>query len=148
AADRRGQQTGTMRSHQDSAASESIVCLTRSMCFAAAALLALPSADVSASEYSLNYAIDANGKTDAGKIVCDYDKICKIVPVGFRMSLSISFILPGHSSAHLEVVGGLGCCYSDDANKTFYLDIEHGLLRIPLYEGRARRVNEFVQNRR
>lgn len=122
--------------------------LTRSICLAAAALLFLSSAHASAGDFSLTYAIDANGKNDAGKIICEYDKTCEIVPVGFRMSLSISFIRPDHRSAELQVFGGRGCCYSADAARTFYLHVAPGLLRVPLYEGRARKGNEFVQNRR
>jgi hypothetical protein len=122
--------------------------LTRSIRLAITALLFLSRAHASAADFSLTYAIGANGKNDAGKVICEYDKPCSVEPVGFGISVNISFIRPDHRSAELEVFGGPGCCYSADANRTFYLDIEPGLVRVPLYEGRQRKGNEFVQNHR
>jgi hypothetical protein len=117
-----------------------------------AALLAfflLSSAGASAGDYSVTYAIDANGKNDVGKIeTCDYDKPCEIKPVGFGLWIFLSFIHPDHRSVQLHVFGRRDCCYSADAATTIYLDIEPGLLRVPLYQGRQRRGNEFVKNKR
>ena len=121
----------------------------RSIGAALLAFLLLSTAGASAGDYSLTYAIDANGKNDAGKIeTCDYDKPCEIKPAGFRLGIFVSFIYPEHRSVELHVYGRRGCCYSVDAGTTIYLDIAPGLLRVPLYEGRERRGNEFVQNKR
>src|SRR5947209_7636955 len=104
---------------------------------------------VSAGDFSLTYALDADGKNDVGKIeTCIYAKSCEIQPVGFRLDISITVVHPDHSSARLEVFGRDSCCYSADANRTIYLDIKPGLLRVPLYEGRMRKGNEFVRNSR
>jgi hypothetical protein len=124
------------------------VCLIRSICGALLAVF-FSSAGASAGDYSVTYAIDADGKNDAGKIeTCDYDKPCEIRPVGFGLLIFVSFIHPDHRSVQLRVYGRRGCYYSADAATTIYLDIEPGLLRVPLYEGRERRGNEFAQNRR
>jgi hypothetical protein len=128
--------------------SSNLVRSIRSIYGVLLALFVLWSTGAFAGDFSLTYAIDANGKNDAGKVICEYDKPCSVEPVGFGISVNISFIRPDHRSAELEVFGGPGCCYSADANRTFYLDIEPGLVRVPLYEGRQRKGNEFVQNHR
>lgn len=117
-----------------------------------AALLAaflLSSASAFAGDYSLTYAIDANGKNDAGKIeTCEYDKVCDIESASLGLSISLSFIKPNHRWVELDIFGPVGCCYSADADWTFNLEIKPGLLRVPIYQGRARRGNEFVRNKR
>lgn len=124
------------------------MCLVRSVCAALMAFL-LSNVSASAGDYSVTYAIDANGMNDVGKIeTCEYDRPCDIEPVGFGLWIFLSFIQQNHRSAELHVFGRPGCCYSADAATTIYLDIKPGLLRVPLYEGRERRGNEFVRNKR
>jgi hypothetical protein len=104
-----------------------------------------------AGDYSLTYAIDANGKHDAGRIdICQYDDPCDIEPAGLELSISISLSIgrPNYKWAELRVKGPRGCCYSYDAREKFFLEIKPGLLRVPMYQGRSRRENEFVQNRK
>jgi hypothetical protein len=73
------------------------VCSVRSICIALLAFFVLSSAGVSAGDYSVTYAIDGNGKNDVGKIeTCDYDKPCEIKPVGFGLSIFLSFIRAGY----------------------------------------------------
>jgi len=124
------------------------VCLIRLICAAIAVFLLLSCPTASAGDYSLSYAIDANGRNDAGKIeTCEYVKACEIEPVGFGPSIFLSFMHPDHRSVNIEVYGRRrGCCYSADATRTIYLDIKPGLLRVPLYEGRERSGNEFIRN--
>ena len=120
-----------------------------SICIALLTSFLLSSTGASAGDYSVTYAIDANGKNDAGKIeTCDYDKPCDIEPPGLGLRISLSFTHPDHHGVELYVDGPPGCCYSYDAIRTFYLEIKPGLLRVPIYQGRARRENEFVQNKR
>jgi hypothetical protein len=124
------------------------VDLISSIC-ASLAFFLLSSAGASAGDYSVAYAIDANGKNDTGKIEnCSYDKACEIESASSGLSISMGFFHPDHSGVQLEVRGPPGCCYSADAIRTIYLDIKPGLLRVPIYQGRARRENEFVQNKR
>jgi len=117
-----------------------------------AALLAfslLSSAGASAGDYSLTYAIDADGSQATGKIeTCAYDKVCDTRPAVAGLWISVSFIEPDHRSVELEVRGPPGCCYSYHAARTFYLEVKPGLLRVPIYAGRPRRENELVLNER
>jgi hypothetical protein len=70
-------------------------------------------------------------------------------PPGFGLQIVIGFIHADHHSAEVEIYGGpSGCCYSADADRTIYLDVEQGLLRIPIYVGKKRKRNEFVRNER
>jgi hypothetical protein len=125
------------------------VDLIRSICAVPLALFLLSSTGASAGDYSVAYAIDANGKNDTGKIeTCKYDKACEIESANSGLSISMGFFHPDHSGIQLEVRGPPGCCYSADAVRTIYLDIKPGLLRVPIYQGRERRENEFVQNKR
>jgi hypothetical protein len=121
----------------------------RSIC-AALPVFLLSCATASAGDYSVTYAIDANGKNDAGKIeTCEYVESCEIEPVGFGLSIFLGFMHPDHRSVNIEVYGRRGgCCYSADATRTIYLNIEPGLLRVALYEGHARRGNEVVRNKK
>jgi hypothetical protein len=107
----------------------------------------LSGAGASAADYSITYAIDANGKTSTGQIeTCDYEKSCAIEPPGFGLQIYLSFTRPDHRGVDLFIIGPPACCYSSDATREFYLQIKPGLLRVPIYQGRARRGNEFVQN--
>jgi len=119
------------------------------ICAVLFACILLSGTIASAGDYTLIYAIDANGKNDAGKIeTCEYSKPCGIEPPGFGLMIFLSFIRPGQRSVELHVYGRPGCCYSADAATTIYVDITPDLLRVPLYEGRKRRGNEFVQNKK
>jgi ribosomal protein L33 len=126
------------------------VDLIRSICAVPLALFLLSSTGASAGDYSVAYAIDANGKNDTGKIeTCKYDKACEIESANSRLSISLLFSHPSpdHSWVDLRVEGPPACCYFADAARVIYLDIKPGLLRVPIYEGKERRVNEFVQNK-
>jgi len=128
---------------------ERLVCSIRSIGAALLAFFLLSSTGASAGDYSLTYAIDANGKNDAGKIeTCEYVEPCEIRPAGLGLWISLSFIRPDHRWVNLVLYGPAGCCFSADGIRTIYLEIKPGLLRVPIYEGRARRGNEFVQNKR
>jgi hypothetical protein len=122
--------------------------LIRSIYTALPVFFLLSCCTASASDYSVTYAIDANGKDDTGIVeTCEYVRACEIEPVGFGLSIFLSFMHPDHRSVNIEVYGRRrGCCYSADATRTIYLDIKPGLLRVPLYEGRERRGNELIQN--
>jgi len=103
----------------------------------------------SAGEYVVSYAIDAGDLNDVGKIdSCEYDKRCVITSNKTRLSIVLRFMHPDHASVELEVDGPPGCCYSADASKTIFLEILPTLQRVPIYEGRPRRRNEFVLNNR
>ncbi len=122
--------------------------LVLSVCAACFAFL-LSDVSASAGDYSVTYAIDANGKNNAGKIEnCEYTRVCEIEPTGWGLHISLGFIYPDHQWVELHVHGPAGCCYSADADRDINLEIKPGLLRVPLYQGRPRRGNEFVRNKR
>jgi hypothetical protein len=125
------------------------VLLKRSIFGLVATLLILSSADASAGDYSVTYAIDAYAKNDAGKIEsCEYLKSCFITSASLGLSIFLNSIREDRRSVELQVYGPFGCCYSADAARSIYLDIKPGLQRVPLYEGRQRRRNEYVLNQR
>ncbi|WJR76486.1 hypothetical protein [Bradyrhizobium sp. NP1] len=97
----------------------------------------------------MTYAIDANGKTDTGRVdSCTYTETCHIESHAIGLSISLTFIRPDHASIDLEMEGPTGCCYSSDAAETIHLETKPGLRRVPMYRGRERRRNEFVRNER
>jgi hypothetical protein len=111
--------------------------------------LLLSGGAASAGDYSVAYAIDANGKTDKGIVdTCQYIDVCEITSAVLGVTLSLGFTRPDHNSIELEIRGPPGCCYSADANLTFYLDARRGLQRVPIYSGHQRKRNEFVRNER
>ena len=115
--------------------------------FVALLFLIRSSVGAAAGDYSVAYAIDADGKNDTGKVeTCEYDRPCEITSQSLGLSIVLHFNRPDHLFFNLQVKGPSGCCYSADAAKTIYLKIDPTLLRVPLYEGRPRRRNEFVQN--
>jgi hypothetical protein len=102
-----------------------------------------------AGDYSVSYAIDANGKIDKGIVdTCKYVEVCGITSAALGVTLSLGFTRPDHDSIELEISGPPGCCYSVDTNRTFYLDTRRGLQRMPIYLGHQRKGNEFVRNER
>lgn len=134
-------------------------CLTRAkMCaqrvlrrvvIAIAASGLLIGGDAFAGDYSVIYAIDANGTTDAGKLdTCTYVKTCEIRSEGLRMRIELHAHWPDRRSVVLTIYGPNGCCYSADANDEFYVDVKPGLQKLRIYAGRRRQQNEFVLNER
>jgi len=125
------------------------VRLTRWAYFALPMWLLFSSAAASAGDYSVAYAIDANGKTDKGIVdTCKYIDVCEITSADLGVTLSLGFTRPDHDSIELEIRGPPGCCYSADAKLTFYLGTRRGLQRVPIYVGHQRKGNEFVRNER
>lgn len=121
--------------------------LIRSARTALLSFFLLSGAGAAAADYSVTYAIDANGKTSAGKIeTCDYETLCFIEAPGLGLQISLSFNHSDRRWVELYIDGPPACCYSSDATREFYLQITPGLLRVPIHQGRARRRNEFVRN--
>jgi len=78
---------------------------------ALATCLALSSAGAVAGDYSLTYAIDANGRTAAGKVEsCRYERICHVAGAGLELSIFLKFNRPDEAWLSLEVEGPPYCC--------------------------------------
>ncbi|WJR76483.1 hypothetical protein [Bradyrhizobium sp. NP1] len=72
-----------------------------------------------AGDYIVTYAIDANGKTDTGRVdTCIYDQRCEITSARTGLLLSLRPRLPQDEWVKVEVSGPPGCCFSDDATTT------------------------------
>ncbi|WJR76484.1 hypothetical protein [Bradyrhizobium sp. NP1] len=102
-----------------------------------------------AGDYVVTYAIDADGKIDTGKInSCRYAKPCDVSAAGLILSMSLKFARQDEAWLDLFVVGPPNCCYSADAKRTIQVKVTPGLMRVPIYQGRLRKGNEFVRNER
>lgn len=113
------------------------------------ALIPMAGTRALAGDYTLNYAIDANGQTGTGKVEsCRYEKTCEINSAGLELSLSLDPVGPEGPLLTLNVQGPADCCYSADAALDFYVRVNPGLLRVPVYRGKLRKGDEFVRNER
>jgi hypothetical protein len=100
-----------------------------------------------AADYVVNYAFDLEGKTDAGrKETCEYVRPCQIESESLGMRIILVFTYPDHRSVYVTVHGKLGCCYFSDGVDSISLDPKSSLHHLKLFEGKARRRNEFVGN--
>lgn len=122
----------------------------------------LLSLEAFAGDYIVSYAFDgttradvAAGATSALNEVgstkeCQYDKRCTIELT--KSDLTISFYV-GRLGAHKVMVfadGGRrlgdGCCYFSGGDRLVNRDLAEPLLRLRIYEGQARKRNEYVEN--
>jgi hypothetical protein len=113
-------------------------------------LLLCTNANVSAGDYTVAYALEVGGQNDTGKIAnCEYAQPCEIVSDNLGLIVQLDFIYPSHSNLHVSVRrirGGRACCFFADGKDSFSMD-PHELLRgMSIFEGHARRRNEFVEN--
>jgi hypothetical protein len=113
------------------------------------ASLLLSNGKGAAADYVVNYALDVDGKTDAGKKeTCEYVRPCEIISESSGIRVVMNFTYPDHLSVYTHVYGRLGCCYFRDGADSISLDPKLPLHHLQIFEGRARRQNEFVQNRK
>ena len=102
-----------------------------------------------AADYVVNYALEVDGKTDTGKKeTCEYVRPCEIVSESAGVRVVMNFTYPDHRSVYTQVYGRLGCCYFRDGVDSISLDPRLPLHHLQIFEGQARRKNEFVQNRK
>ena len=104
-------------------------------------------------DYVVSYAFDANGLEDAGTIRdCRYGYACEIRPKGLDLTISLSLYLPSGGSRKdlgLSIDGGRtrpDCCFFSDGVRYLNRTLEDAFVRLGVYEGHARRRNEFVRN--
>lgn len=115
----------------------------------AACLLLRSAVGASAGDHSVTYAIDAGDKSDVGKIEnCEYVHGCIITSKIVGLTIFLDYAYQNREWVVLRIYGPPGCCFSADAARPIYLKIEPTLQRVPIYEGRLRRRNEFVMNNR
>lgn len=99
-----------------------------------------------AGDYVVAWAFDAGDKNEVGtKADCVYREYCTIRLEKFAFEVTIRFRRPGYRVATVAISPGIGCCYFSEGERS----VERGtdsLIRLGVFEGRARRGNEFVLN--
>jgi hypothetical protein len=116
----------------------------------AALLFLYTTANASAGDYTVAYALEVGDQKDTGKIsTCNYTKPCEIVSEDLGLLIILVFIYPSHSNLYVNVRrirGGRDCCFFADGKDSFAMDPHEMLRGTPIFEGHARRRNEFVEN--
>ncbi|WP_139025058.1 hypothetical protein [Bradyrhizobium sp. STM 3843] len=124
-----------LTTRQLSSAPAKLVAAIWSLCIAGVLIVAVTQA-CAAGDFVLNYAIDTNGNTDAGKIEsCRYEEPYEIRPVGLRIRIYVHPRKKDLPSLDMDVLGPPGCCYTADAAEQFHVAIKPGLVRLPIYRG-------------
>lgn len=104
-----------------------------------------------AADYSVAYALEADGKTETGKIEsCHSVGSCRIKFHAIDATAELSYFAHPTDSDKivLSMWGDSACCYFGDGNDTISLDPTKQLHAVAIYAGHARRRNEFIQNQR
>jgi hypothetical protein len=110
-------------------------------------LLAVPNVAASAGDFVLNYAIDADGKTDAGKLEnCGYEHVCEIHAADLNIQIVVHPSATGLPTMDMIVRGPPDCCYTVDATQQLQTTLRPGLLRVAIYRRVWRDRDEFVRN--
>jgi hypothetical protein len=110
--------------------------------------LFLSSVSASAGDYAVSYAFDNGDLIETARIEkCEYREECKINLEKAELTISLAFWHPDHNEVRVEVSGSrLGCCYFPDGAESVSRDVRGTTIRLPIFEGRARKRNEFLQN--
>jgi hypothetical protein len=139
-----------------------VMSLRRILSFIVLAAGVLQATAALAGDYTVSYAFDGTTAEDVAagatsplneegtRTECEYKKLCSIELS--KSNISISFMVP-HSRTDAVTIyaeGGrtrsAGCCYFSDGGRRVSRKLTQPLVRLHLYEGRARKGNEFVQN--
>lgn len=122
----------------------------------------LLSLDAFAGDYTVSYAFDGTTRADVARGVmgasneegiakeCQYGRRCTIALT--KSDLTISFSV--ERSAYHDVIvfadgghsRGVGCCYFSGGDRRAERRLSEPLLRLWIYEGQARKRNEYVEN--
>ena len=122
----------------------------------------LLSVDAFAGDFTVSYAFDGTTREDvaAGATSslnevgttkeCRYDRYCRIELTKSDLSITLSVRSSGRNKVSVSADGGrsrsIGCCYFSDGETLVGRELTEPLVRLIVYEGRARKRNEFVQN--
>jgi hypothetical protein len=122
-----------------------VVLLVRSMCVVLAVLI-LSGSQASAGDYTVAYAFDADDLNDAGKIECTYAQTCSITSE--KLQLTLDF-WADRRVVDIYVHGNRGwtaCCFFSDGNRSVRRAASESLIRLHVFQGRARKKNELIEN--
>ncbi|MGY8706359.1 hypothetical protein RAD16_11530 [Bradyrhizobium sp. 18BD] len=122
----------------------------------------LSSVDVLAADYTVSYAFDGTTRADvaagATSVLneegiakeCRYERYCTIELTKSDLTISIKVERSGYHKAVVFADGGrsrdIECCYFSDGDRMAARELTQPLLRLYIYEGHARKRNEYVQN--
>lgn len=110
-------------------------------------LLAVMNVAALAGDFVLDYAIDADGKTDTGKLEsCSYERICEIREAGLVVEIFVRPRSTGLPTMDMKIFGPPGCCYAAGAVEQFYSTLTPDLLRLSIYRRVQGERDEFVRN--
>ena len=99
-----------------------------------------------AGDYVVAWAFDAGDKTETGiRSDCVYREYCTIKPAKSGFDASLIFRRPGYRIASIRISRVLSCCYFSQGESSVERGTE-SLIRLTVFEGRARRGNEYVLN--
>lgn len=120
------------------------------------------SAEALAGDYTVSYAFDgttradvARGATGASNEVgiakeCQYGRGCTIRLAKSDLTISLKVERSGSRRVTVLADGGRslsdGCCYFSDGERLVARELTEPLLRLRIYEGQARKRNEYVEN--
>lgn len=122
----------------------------------------LPSVEAFAGDYTVAYAFDGTTREDvaAGATSaineegttkeCQYERRCTIELTKSDLTISFRVDRSGYHKVIVFAAGGrsrsIGCCYFSGGDRLAASELPQPLLRLYIYEGHARKRNEYVQN--
>lgn len=126
---------------------------SRAMYLVLLAFSLLSSLDAHAGDYTISYAIEAGDLNDSGTIRdCRYHESCRIRSDKLDLWILLYLHFSDREKSNemiISVDGGRSrpaCCYFSDGVRQLSRNVEQPLVRLGVYEGHARRRNEFIQN--
>jgi hypothetical protein len=111
----------------------------------AAAVIVGAHATCAAGDYSIEYAIYADYSSSRGTLDCSSGKPCRKQIDELKLRLKIFLPTRANQDAEVFLSGRAGCCLFRDGklSATVY---PRGRKKLAIFEGRARKGNEFVLN--
>lgn len=115
-----------------------------------------------AGDYAVSYAFDGTTRADVARGAtgasnedgsakeCQYDRRCTIELTRSDLTISINVERSGSHKVMVFADGGrsrsAGCCYFSGGDRLAARQLTEPLLRLWIYEGQARKRNEYVEN--
>lgn len=121
----------------------------------------LPSVAAFAGDYTVSYAFDGTTREDVAAGVtsslsedgttkeCQYETRCTIKLTKSDLTISFRVERAGRHRVAVFADGGRSrndCCFFSDGDRMAARELNQALLRLHIYEGHARKRNEYVQN--
>ena len=118
-------------------------------CFMLLTIFLLFSLPASAADYTVNYAFDGKEHVETGSAECEFRYYCSLKIKDSGVSLLLGFRDVRRTRIGISVYGDRrsDCCFFSDGVHSVSRDVSgSSLIRLQIYEGHARKGNEFLQN--